>query len=323
MPADRPAAALTVDALPAADLRARLRGPGVRLDLGPMVARVRSPLAGFAETFRLLYGDWPLAGPDQFTDVTCDLRPVWALRHAPHRRVQCLIDGQPTFETQGTDFAPLLFEWALNLHLANHGLGHKMFHAAVVARGDDALILPAPSGSGKSTLAAALVASGRWRLLSDEFAVVGVDDGLLHPLPRPVSLKNDMPRLLRRLDPGARFAATVPTAHKGPVTLMRPPAASVAARGRPARARWLVTPRYTPGGDDTLRPQAPGRAMMGVLEQCFEWGLRGRRDFDLIADLVGACACFTLAHGDLGRAVAAVERMADAAADATTAEAAA
>lgn len=287
-----------------------LRGPGVRLDLGPMVARLRCPLPDFAEQFRLLYGDWSLAPPDTFTDVTCDLRPVLALRHGPHRRVQCLIDGQPSFEAQGRAFAPLLFEWALNLHLANHGLGHKMFHAAAVARGDEALVLPAPSGSGKSTLAAALVATGRWRLLSDEFAVLGTDDGLLHPLPRPVSLKNDMPAVLRGLMPDARFAATVHTDHKGPVTLMRPPAASVRARGRPARARWLVMPCYTPGGDDVLHPEKPGRAMMGVLEQCFEWGLRGRRDFDLIADLVEGCDCFTLAHGDLGRAVAAIERMA-------------
>ena len=185
-----------------------------------------------------------------------------------------------------------------------------MFHAAVVAQGDDALILPAPSGSGKSTLAAALVATGRWRLLSDEFAVLGVEDGLLYPLPRPVSLKNDMPRAIAAIAADACFAPTVPTAHKGPITLMRPPAASVAARGRPARPRWLVTPRYTPTGDTLLHRQSPGRAMMGILEQCFEWGRRGRRDFDLIADLVEVVTPHTLAHADLHRAVAVLDALA-------------
>lgn len=301
---------MTVESLPADELRRRLRGPGIRLDLGPMVARVRSTLPEFAHTFRLLYGDWPLAPDDVFTDVTCELRPAWSLRRQPRQRVQCLIDGMPSFEPQDRRMANLLFEWALNLHLANHGLGHKMFHAAVVAHGDDALILPAPSGSGKSTLAAALVASGRWRLLSDEFAVLGVEDGLLYPLPRPVSLKNHMPDLIRPLMPQARFAAAVPTAHKGPITLLRPPAASIAERHRPARPRWLVLPRYTPDGDDSPRRQSPGHAMMAVLEQCFDWGLRGRRDFELIADMIEGCDTFTLAHGDLGRATAALDALA-------------
>lgn len=312
---------MTVGSLDPQALRQRLAGPGLQIDLGPMVTRVRSTLPEFAALFPLLYGDWPLAPADTFTDFTCELRPTLSLRHAPHRRVLCLIDGQPAFAPQGRGMCGLLFEWALNWSLANHGLGHLMFHAAVVAHGDDALILPAPSGSGKSTLAAALVATGRWRLLSDEFAVLGVEDGLLHPLPRPVSLKNDMPRAIAALAPDARFAPTVPTAHKGPITLMRPPAASVAARARPARPRWLVTPHYTPEGDTLLHPQSRGHAMMGILEQCFEWGRRGRRDFDLVADLVEAVTPHTLAHADLGRAVAVLDSLASS--SATAAEAAA
>ena len=55
-----------------------------------------------------------------------------------------------------------------------------LLHAGAVERGGGAVLLPAQPGSAKSTLAAALACSG-FRLLSDQFGVVSLDDGLCCP----------------------------------------------------------------------------------------------------------------------------------------------
>jgi hypothetical protein len=61
-------------------------------------------------------------------------------------------------------------------------------HAAVVARGGAALLLPAASGSGKSTLTAAAARAGA-TVLSDEYALVDPDSGLVTGWPRPIRLR--------------------------------------------------------------------------------------------------------------------------------------
>ena len=70
------------------------------------------------------------------------------------------------------------------------GLNHRLlFHAAVVARDGQAMLLPAQSGSGKSTLSAALAASG-WTYLSDELALVDPAALCVEPFALPIGLKD-------------------------------------------------------------------------------------------------------------------------------------
>ena len=62
------------------------------------------------------------------------------------------------------------------------------FHAAAVARGDTALLLPAPSGSGKSTLLTSLVRDG-YDYLSDSHAFISAGDHRVWPFPLGINLK--------------------------------------------------------------------------------------------------------------------------------------
>jgi hypothetical protein len=62
------------------------------------------------------------------------------------------------------------------------------FHAAAVAHGDCAVLLCAPRECGKSTLTAYLVACG-FDLLSDEPALLDLDNCAVSALPLPISLK--------------------------------------------------------------------------------------------------------------------------------------
>ena len=72
---------------------------------------------------------------------------------------------------------------------------HLLIHAAVVAQGNEAIILAGDSGHGKTTLALALVRRG-YAFLSDELAALGRVDRLVHPFPRRLRLR---PGTLERL----------------------------------------------------------------------------------------------------------------------------
>ena len=67
---------------------------------------------------------------------------------------------------------------------------HFLVHAAALSYRDQGVMLVGDPGYGKSTLALALVRRG-CRFLSDEFAALGRDDGLLHPFPRSLQLHPD------------------------------------------------------------------------------------------------------------------------------------
>ena len=141
------------------------------------------------------------------------------------------------------------------------GLQHRLlFHAAVVARDDRALLLPAPSGSGKSTLAAALAASG-WTYLSDELAVLDPATLCVAPFALPIGLKDksmdalagripgvaDLPRHIRADGVGVRY-------HKPPKVHTQEPL--------PVGA--LVFPRYSVDASSGLQELKPLESLEGL-----------------------------------------------------------
>ena len=74
-------------------------------------------------------------------------------------------------------------------YIALHAPTKIFVHAGVVGHGDHAIVLPGPSFSGKTTLVAELIRAGA-TYYSDEFAVLD-DQGLVHPYPKPLSIRVD------------------------------------------------------------------------------------------------------------------------------------
>ena len=106
--------------------------------------------------------------------------------------------------------------WCVSIH-ANEYL---KLHAAVVARGGTALIMPGVPGAGKSTLCAALGLNG-WRVLSDEHALIPPGTAEVVPLCRPVSLKNESIALIESFSQNAVFGPVSEETHKGTVAHMK------------------------------------------------------------------------------------------------------
>ncbi|MGC8780579.1 MAG: hypothetical protein ACP5UQ_06910, partial [Anaerolineae bacterium] len=67
---------------------------------------------------------------------------------------------------------------------------HFLFHAAALAAADGTgIMIAGDAGLGKTTLTLALLRRG-YRVYSDDVAAVGCTDGLLHPFPRPLAVRD-------------------------------------------------------------------------------------------------------------------------------------
>lgn len=268
------------------------------LDLGPLLARIRLRHPAVAKSLIALYADFP-ANPDAgfaHLDVEVGRRP-WPFR--PFRpQARFISDGHEPFVPLPEAQALPLIEWGLNWTIATRVPNFMIIHAAVVARGDAAIILPGSPGAGKSTLCAALVASG-WRLLSDEFALVHPETLELHPIPRPISLKNASIDIIRTRWPTAWHSPPVKDTSKGTVALFKPPRESVAHRKQTATARWVIFPRYTPtvAMDFATIPRA--RALARLSEHVVNFTELPRKHFGVLDRLFADCKAAELEYSDL------------------------
>lgn len=103
-----------------------------------------------------------------------------------------LLRGSATTQTaSGADIADLVVD---HLHkLVSVHARHVIFvHAGVIGWNDRVVLVPGRSHTGKTTLVAAAVRAG-WQYYSDEFAVVDAD-GLIHPYPRPLGVRDESGR---------------------------------------------------------------------------------------------------------------------------------
>jgi hypothetical protein len=292
--------------LPESALRRRLREAGLTVQVGPFVTRLRSRLPVVARGLRRLYADHPVLEAPDVPDFAVEVRQVGGLRRWVRRQSQFYFEGEAPFLPLPIDQGFASFEWGLNWCVANHAHEYLIIHAAVLEREGRALLMPAPPGSGKSTLCAALVSQG-WRLLSDELALVSTTDGTLAPIPRPVTLKNESIPALLAFAPDAELGETVAGTRKGTVAHMRPPPDSVARWQEAARAAWVVFPAYRPGAATALAPLGRGRAFMRTAESTFNYNVLGTLGFDLLADAIDACECFTLTFSNLADATRQIE----------------
>lgn len=271
----------------------RLRGPGVRLDLGACSVRLRSTLRAFAESMRALYGPFPLEPEAGFADVTLALRLRRTL--IGRRLAQLVVDGESPFQILPAAMHLPLLEWGLNWTIAHRSHAWLMLHAGVVARGDRALLMPAVSGAGKSTLTAALMCHG-YRLLSDEFCAIDPARGTIDPLLRPVCLKNASIELVRARWPERTIGPATPGTQKGTVAHLAPTPSSVAGRRTPARPEFVVFPQYSAGARAALEPVAAARAFVKLSGNSFNYAVLGEAGFVALTNLLARARVFQLRY---------------------------
>lgn len=280
----------------------QLAGAGLAIRIPPVAVAVRSRLASVAAGLRLYYADHPLV-EDGFADFHIEIAAPGSPRRWLRPQVDFIFDGFRPFKPLPQAHAYPMFEWGLNWCIANHCHQYVMIHAAVIERDGYAAVLAAPPGSGKSTLCAGLVSRG-WRLLSDELALIDPERLLLVPVPRPISLKNASIDVIRHYVPDAVMGPPARDTHKGTVTHLRAPSASIARASEPARPAWLVFPRYQPGAGAGFVSRSRARAVVGLMDNAFNYSHLARRAFETLARLADRCTCHDFAYADLDEAAA-------------------
>lgn len=266
-----------------------------------MVTAIRSPLREVAAGIHLVYSAHTIEDDRGFADFHVRIARPRTLRRWLKRQVVFQFDSaHPFHPLPGAQGFPIL-EWGLNWCVSTHYHRYLVLHCAVLEQRGGALLLHGPPGAGKSTLCAGLVSRG-WRLLSDELALIDPATGDIAALARPISLKNASIGVIRGFAPDATLSPTVHDTLKGSVAHMKPPEESVRRAAEPARARWIVFPRYESGARATLQRLAQGRAFMRLADGAFNYDVHTRRGFEALAQVVRASDCYEFRYGDLAEA---------------------
>jgi HprK-related kinase A len=298
--------------LSSADLRQQLAGEGIWLRTGPFSLRIRSQVPRVAEGLSDLYGQFEVRNSNQaFADFHVELNPPTLLRRWFRPQVSFSFDGNQPFKALPLDQAYPMLEWGLNWCVSMHAHQYLIIHAAVVEKNGLAAILPAPPGSGKSTLTAGLVLSG-WRLLSDELTLIDRKTGMIHALPRPVSLKNESIEVIRQFSPEAFINRAAHDTAKGTVAHMRPPKSCVRRQHEPARPGWVIFPKWQANADTLLTPRSQAQTFMFLAQNAFNYSHLGAEGFRVGTTLIERVGCYDFHYSQLDEAVTAFNRLAEA-----------
>lgn len=293
-----------------ASLRKQLADRGIWLRTGPFSLHVQSKLPRVAEGLYELYGQFEIRDPTfNFADFHVEISSPGGLRRVFRRQVNFLFDGDLPFKPLPLDQAYPMLEWGLNWCVSMHAHQYLIIHAGVVEKNGFAAILPAPPGSGKSTLTAGLVLSG-WRLLSDELTLIDRKTGLIHPLPRPISLKNQSIPIIQKFSAGAVINRPSHDTAKGTVAHMRPPRESVRRQHEPAYPGWVIFPKWLANSPATLTPRSRAETFIYLADNAFNYSHLGIDGFRVGTHLIEHCDCYDFEYSRLDEAVATFNQLA-------------
>jgi len=277
-----------------------------RLDLriGPVAFRIGSAWPGPLDALARLYAGYPTP-EDGLCDFTVRLEPEkpWRRFVRPSVAIRgdyILPDAVPMALAHGL----LAAEMGMNLQMA---LGQKSFlllHAATVEKDGRALLMTGESGAGKSTLAALLGERG-WRLLGDEFALLDLVSGALHPFPRAVSLKNGAIAVLEAEVEAARFGPRLEGTPKGAIRHLRPNADALARMDEPARPALILFPRF--GAAAAVRGVGQAEVFVRLTQASTNYVALGRRGFEALTGLVRKVPALAIDYPDAETAIGLVE----------------
>jgi HprK-related kinase A len=275
----------------------------------PFTFRIRSASRPLADALFRAYGDYQLCEPDSFIDFDLSVIPISGMRRWINPLIALDFDGDRPFDPLPAAQAFPLLEWAMNWCVTANAHQYLIFHSAVLANNDLAVVLPAPPGSGKSTLCATLMLAG-WRLLSDELALLRPETGLLTPFVRPVSLKNASIPVVAKHFPQAVLTEPVSETMKGTVAHLKPTSGSLEGGTRLATPRWLVFLKYAAGEALTMRPFDKAEAVVELAKNAFNLPVLGTKGFQALVDMVERSECLRMRYSSLDDAIAQFNAMA-------------
>lgn len=281
------------------------------LQIGPFKVRIDSDVKAVQQGIDTLYENYKRLDCDVFCDFYVRIFPPSGIRRFFRKQVIFAFDQFIPFKPLPYDQALPFFEWGLNWCISGYSHQFLIIHAAVVEKYGKALILPGTPGSGKSTLCAALINKG-WRLLSDELTLLDCQTGLITPVPRPVSLKNQSIQLISEVFPHNEFSPVVRDTLKGSVALMKAPAEAVIKASQSAFPCLIVFPKYQHRAPLNLTSLSKAESFMKLADLSFNYSVLGFEGFNVLANLVSQCHVYDFIYdGDFDQAFACFDKLLD------------
>lgn len=292
-----------------AEVSTRLGTTGLRLRMGPFVIHIKTPLVSLQSLIHQMYATYHLS-EERIADFHVVVDAPKVVRRWFRPQAQFFVDGYAPFTPLPLELAFPSLDWGINWCIATRSNQFLMLHSAVVARHDLAMLFPAWPGHGKSTLCTALVHSG-WRLLSDEFGVVRLEDRNILPLPRLTPLKNQSIDVINKFAPTAVMGPLFEKTRKGTIAHVHPPVDSVDQADQPAFPRWLVFPKWEAEAPLQLEPMKPATSFLMVATNAFNYEVIGEAGYLAVRDLIEYCDCYRLTYSDLSQAIAALNKLSE------------
>jgi HprK-related kinase A len=276
--------------------------------VGPVQFRVGSDWAAPIRALESLYAGYPEAnGPCDFS-VRLEAERPWRRFIRPSVAIGgdfTLPDAVPMALEHGL----LAAEMGMNLQMALGYRRHLLLHAASVERDGRALIITGLSGSGKSTLSALLGERG-WRFMGDEFALLDLADGTLHPFPRAVSLKNESVEALEKIVGPERFGPWLRGTPKGTIRHLRPHVDAVARMSEPAVPSAILFPRFGPDLERAVRPVGAAEVFVRLTQASTNYVALGEPAFEALTRLAGSVPAYALDYPSTETGLALVDELA-------------
>lgn len=302
--------ALKIADISEAEVGQRLGDEGLVFRVGPFVSRLRSDIPEIARHLHTIYGAFPLLEADSVAGCVLSVRFTPGLRRLLRPQARVDVDAPAPFVPMKPEHSPLLFETGLNWVVATRGLSHLILHAGVIARDGRAVIIPGLSGQGKSTLAAGLSRRG-WRYLSDEFALVDLENQTVHPYPRPASLKNESIDVIAGMGAESEISATLEGTPKGRIAYLTPDINSIRAMDQPAEPALIMIPKFEAQSAPASVPIAPAEGFMLCTLSSVNYDRFGRRGFDALSRLIDQATVHQVTYPDLESAADIIEGLLD------------
>lgn len=283
------------------DFNERLSRGELALRIGPYVYQMQTNLPSVSAGIHTLYGDFLLADPAEFVDFNISMVSK-GLLHRARREAEFLFDRRRQFQAIPCGQAYAFLEWGMNWCISVQSNEYLKLHAAVVSRGNAAIIMPGVPGAGKSTLCAAMGLRG-WRILSDEHAMIPPHTTGVVPICRPVSLKNESIDAIRSFSSSAIFGPVSQKTHKGVVVHMKSDMHPDSHDSKCVQARAMIFPRFS--RDETQRLSRRPRTESFILAayHSFNYSLLCETGFDAMKILIDHVECYDLVYHDLNWAV--------------------
>ena len=217
------------------------------------------------------------------------------------------IDDRPAIRTSWEPFILKYLTWHINqAAIKASESSYVLLHAAAASHDGIGAIFPAGMEAGKTTLVAGLLREG-WKYLTDEAAALDPDSLDIQPFAKPLSIDKGSWEVLADFEPDLDIATSRFVEKQWQVN---PGLHFADVHSRAVPAGLVIFPQYSRGAATVIEEIRAVEGLLGAMRQTFDFHLRGRRNLEVLAELVRRAGCYRLTVGDLQSACTAVNTVA-------------